>query len=71
MWEGSLNGKEFVERYARKRHALQATAIDNRLVCYEIRGEESKCSDFESSNLDHFYNLYHSELTLKDRREKF
>jgi hypothetical protein len=70
LWGGSLSGKEFVERRARKRHALQATTIDNHCVSYEIGGEEFKHGDFESSNVDNFYNLYHSELTLKDKREK-
>jgi hypothetical protein len=27
LWGGSLSGKEFVGKYARKRHALQATTI--------------------------------------------
>jgi hypothetical protein len=47
---------------------------DNCSVCYEIseenRHEESKHNDFESFDVEDFYNLYHSELTLKDRREK-
>jgi hypothetical protein len=73
LWGGGLNGKEFVERYAR-RHKLQVVVVDNHCVYYEIgqksRVEESKCSDFESSNVDVFYSLYHSKLILKDKTEK-
>jgi hypothetical protein len=51
MWGRSLNGKGFVQKYARKRHALQATAVDNCSLYYEIneenKGEEFKCNDFE------------------------
>ncbi len=67
-----MNGNEFAERYGRRRHTLWT--IDNRCVYYEIseenKGEESKCNGFENSNIDNFYNLYHSKLPLKDRREK-
>jgi hypothetical protein len=48
--------------------------VENLRVCYEIneenRGDESKHSDSKSSNVDNFYSLYHSKLTLRNRREK-
>jgi predicted molibdopterin-dependent oxidoreductase YjgC len=59
---GSLNGKEFVEKYAR-RHALRTIVVENHRVYCEIseknRGEESKHNDSKSSNVDNFYSLYH------------
>jgi hypothetical protein len=74
LWGGSLSGKEFLERYARRRHALRAIVADNHYVFYEIseekKSEKSKCSDYEISNVDNFYSFYQSKLTLKDRREK-
>jgi hypothetical protein len=43
--------KEFAKKYARRRHALQATVVDNCCVYYEIseenRGEEFRHNDFE------------------------
>jgi hypothetical protein len=69
-----LNGEKFTEKYARRRHTLQVVTIDNHCVYYEIneesKGEEFKRIDFENSDVDDFYSLYHSELILKDRREK-
>ncbi len=74
LWGGILNVKEFTKKYARRRHALQVATINNCHVCYEIseenRCEEFKRNDFESFDVDDFYNLYHSELILKDRKEK-
>jgi hypothetical protein len=73
LWGIGLNGKEFIEKYARK-HTLQVVVVNNQCACYEIceenRSKEYECNDSKSSNADDFYNLYHSGLTVKDRRKK-
>jgi hypothetical protein len=55
-----------------KKARIITTIIYNCRVYYDIneenKGEESKCSDFESFDVDNFYNLYHSKVTLKDRK---
>jgi hypothetical protein len=62
--------KGICREICKKKACITSYNYNNHRVSYEIGGEEFTRSDFESSNVDNFYNFYHSKLTLKGRRKK-